>query len=299
MTYYKTTEGAGATGSISEFDTDWKQFAKENAQNYFSKGKLTKQIQLSFKSQWEIYESLIKKYGIINGRSLEPGSGRGSISLYFANAGYKATLLDTSQDALNIAKEIFSANNLTADYICGDVLAMPFPPNTFDVIVSVGLLEHFKDYEKCVSEQIKVLKPGGLFIANIVPGKWSVQRLAGPGILLFKIVYKLWSFVFMKSNIKKEKSKLYRTDYVSDVYVEVLKRLGCVDIFHSGMFPVPVFSYSPEFPFSPNHYAVERMLVFFMRAVLAIRKLIWPNRHPWLCSEWWGQHVLVVARKPL
>jgi len=297
MTYHKVTEGVGAKGSVVEFDDSWKQFARETAQNYFTRGKVTKQIQLSFKSQWEIYQSFLKKYGLTNGKSLEPGSGRGSISLYFANAGYEATLLDTSQEVLNVAQEIFEANKLAANFVCGNALQMPFATDTFDVIVHVGLLEHFVDYEKCLAEQIRVLKPGGLLLANIVPGKWSVQRLARPGIFLFRIIHKIWSHIFSRNQVQKEKNPLYRTEHGSDVYISVLKKMGCVDIFSSGMFPVPVFSYSPEFPFSPNHPVVERTLVFFMRLFLGIRKFIWPHRHPWLCSEWWGQHVLVVARK--
>ena len=298
MTYYKSTDGVGVTGSVTEFDDSWKQFVRETAQNYFTGGKVVKQIQQSFKNQWSLYELFMKKAGITGGKVLEAGSGRGSISLYFANAGFDATLLDTSQEVLNVAKEIFAANELKATYVCGDALKMPFVKNTFDVVISIGLLEHFEDYALGVSEQIRVLKPGGLFIANIVPGKWSVQRLYRPVNFIFKMAHRFWSFVRPSKEQKKVKSKLYRSDYGSAEYIEVLKKLGCEDIFHSGMFPVPSLSYSPGFPFSPNHPVVERTLVFLWSLVLWGRTLLWPGRSPWLCSEWWGQHILVVARKP-
>jgi len=296
MTYHKVTEGVSGSGSVAEFDTDWKEMGRSAAQNYFTRGPVTKQIQLSFKSQWEIYRDVMQSHGITGGKSLEPGSGRGSISLYFADAGFDVTLLDTSADALALAKEIFSANGLTASYVTADALKMPFPDNTFDAVVHVGLLEHFEEYEACLKEQVRVLRPGGVILADIVPGKWSVQRLARPGIFIFKLVERLYSRITGRPPAKK-KSKLYRTNYGSDVYGRALEKLGCTDIEHSGMFPVPVFSYSPDFPFSPNHPAVERVLVFFMKLILGIRRLIWPKRHPWLCSERWGQHILVTARK--
>ena len=114
-----------------------------------------------------------------------------------------------------------------------------------------------------------------------------------------KFVYWLLVKLNLNKRLNKEPKKpLYRNAYGSAVYVDVLKGLGADIEYQGGIFPVPSFSYSPEFPFTSLPPKIEKFLVWFWSGVLAIRKLLWPRRHPWLCSEIWGQSILVVARKP-
>lgn len=55
---------------------------------------------------------------------------------------------------------------------------MPFEDKTFDLVLSFGVLEHFKDIDKPIKEMVRVLKPGGVFFADIVPEKFSIHKLA-------------------------------------------------------------------------------------------------------------------------
>ena len=168
-------ENSYKKGSVKEFDDSWKEQIHETRQNYYTSGHPSNQIMMSFKNQWQVYKLFIGP--IMSGmKVLEPGSGRGSISCYFAANGFDCYLLDTSQEVLEVAKSIFNENNLKANYICDDALNMPFQASYFDVIVHCGLLEHFEDYQKALGEQYRVLAPGGIIIANIVPEKFSIQK---------------------------------------------------------------------------------------------------------------------------
>lgn len=294
----KNKKRPGAAGSVTEFDESWRIRTHEARQNYYTEGFPTNQIMMSFKNQWEVYSSFLgtETAGM---KSLEPGSGRGSISCYFAAAGFDTYLLDASAEILEVAKNIFEENNLSAHYVCADALKMPFPDDYFDVAVHCGLLEHFKDYESAIREQLRVLKPGGVIIANIVPDKWSVQRAFGFVNWSLCFVHRLLSRAGLAAGKKKSpKQELYRSDHLSGRYVEVFEKLGAVIEYRGGIFPVPSFSYSPEFPFTLMPRLIEKFLVRLWYFVLGIRKLLWPGRHPWICSEKWGQHILVVARKP-
>ena len=52
---------------------------------------------------------------------------------------------------------------------------------TFDVVVSFGVLEHFKDTAACIAAFLKFLKPSGLLITNI-------PNLCGMNGLLQKLI---------------------------------------------------------------------------------------------------------------
>lgn len=68
-----------------------------------------------------------------------------------------------------------------AHFVFGDATRLPFPDASFDLVLSGGLLEHFRDPAPVLSEMARVLKPGGLFYADIVPRKVSLYRWAERG----------------------------------------------------------------------------------------------------------------------
>ena len=62
--------------------------------------------------------------------------------------------------------------------MCGDAFHIPLKDNTADLIVSGGVLEHFNENEinDVVREMVRVLKPDGVFYADIAPKKFSLLR---------------------------------------------------------------------------------------------------------------------------
>jgi SAM-dependent methyltransferase len=71
--------------------------------------------------------------------------------------------------AYNLARWIYIRKlGLTAEtaagqtLVCGDVGALPFSDNTFDLVTSVAAFEHFLDVPSVVTEISRVLRPGGL-----------------------------------------------------------------------------------------------------------------------------------------
>ena len=124
--------------------------------------------------QWkEIFDSLAPESKI-----LECGCGSANVSRYMARYGYKSTVLDYALSGIELAKTRFLQSNLKADFVLGDINKLPFEDNSFDIIFSGGVLEYFKNYETPISEMIRVLRPGGVFAANMVPKKFSIQTIA-------------------------------------------------------------------------------------------------------------------------
>lgn len=56
-----------------------------------------------------------------------------------------------------------------------DALKIPFSDNSFDVVISFGLLEHFQKPSELIFEKKRVLKENGLFIV-LVPNFLSIVR---------------------------------------------------------------------------------------------------------------------------
>ncbi len=279
------------TGSAEQFEANWKT-RKESFYNHWTPATPSNQIQFAFRQHWDVFSSIIGKDK--KGKCLEVGCGRGSISSYFADAGWDTTLLDWSPAALEIAKKIFKTNRHQGFFVAGDTNYLPFKNEQFDVVVSIGLLEHFDNVCHPVQEHWRVLKPGGWFLGYIVPEKTdNVQRYFN----WINVILKFIADVISKQRKKTvAKEQIFRNDYTSETYLNCLKAYDPEKIFVSGIYSVPMISHSPEFPFSLLPDTIEKILVKIFKIVVWMRTLS-TGKHGWLCSEKMGQAFLIAAKK--
>ncbi len=134
-------------GDARSFEKNWQQ-RQEAYYTHWTPAEPINQIQLAFRNHWSLFNQLMARAHFSQGkRVLEVGCGRGSLSCYFSNAGYRCTLLDVSQSVINIAKNIFELNNLKAAFEVGDANCLPFEAKSLDIVFSIGLLEHFENIE--------------------------------------------------------------------------------------------------------------------------------------------------------
>lgn len=77
------------------------------------------------------------------------------------------TGLDFDIGHIDYAKKKAKELNLQCNFVAGDATQLPFEDNTFDVCCSHTVI-NFCDPEKFVSEQHRVLKPGGKMIVMVV-----------------------------------------------------------------------------------------------------------------------------------
>lgn len=281
--------------AVKAFDENWRRLEEDN-RYYFKRGTPGNQIEFAFQNHWRVFRNVLGK--VLSGRVLEVGCGRGSISAFFADAGFETHLLDSSEKALRIARLNFGVDHLKGEYICGDAVDLPYRANTFDVVVSIGLLEHFSDVGKPVSEQMRVLKPGGVFLGYVVPErKRSVQILAVPLNAVLHACHRIWSWTSKNGihNRHVAKAPLYRNNYGSADYLDLLRGGEAESCGSFGMFPLPLISHSPGFPFSLMAPNLERSLVRFWKLALRLRR--GKSSDPWVCPESWGLAFLVWAKK--
>ena len=115
---------ADPLGDGSSFDQNWRTMQEANYLHW-TRGEPANQIQLAFRHHWLTFQKLLGQ-GFTGKRSLEVGCGRGSLSAYFADAGWDCTLLDLSPAVLEVAENAFSANGLKARFDVGDCLSLPY-----------------------------------------------------------------------------------------------------------------------------------------------------------------------------
>jgi SAM-dependent methyltransferase len=102
-------------------------------------------------------------------RLLEVGAGTGQDSSFFASQGLSVVATDLSPAMVSYCR----AKGLDARVV--DVLALDFPPASFDAVYSVNCLLHVPnvDLPRALSTIASVLRPGGLFYLGLWGGESS------------------------------------------------------------------------------------------------------------------------------
>jgi ubiquinone/menaquinone biosynthesis C-methylase UbiE len=252
------------------------------------------QIQLAFRQHWKLFQEIISEEPPKGKKCIELGAGRGTISMYFADAGWDCTILDVSDAVLEHSRQVFQKHGLSAKLVVADAMHTGLPDDFYDVCVSIGLLEHLPDLKAALQEQVRLLSAGGILLAYVVPHReCGVQKGWQWLNDILRIYYELATRPAPKS---LEKPEIYRSDARTCDYVQLLEEMPICDVKASGVYPLPMLSPSIHFPFTLNSPEVEQRLVEHFRELLDQRAKA-TGRNPWLCPEEYGQAFLVWGRK--
>jgi SAM-dependent methyltransferase len=97
-------------------------------------------------------------------RVLEIGCGIGTDLVRFARGGAKVAGVDLSETAVRLAHQNLGLHGLRGAVAVADGTALPFGPDTQDVVYAHGVLQYAPDPRRIVEESLRVLKPGGTAI---------------------------------------------------------------------------------------------------------------------------------------
>jgi ubiquinone/menaquinone biosynthesis C-methylase UbiE len=102
-------------------------------------------------------------------RVLDLGCGNGRHAMYFARQGFKAAGIDVSEQAIEWAKDWARRENLEIGFRVGNIENLPFADESFDVVVSHGVLDHvpMETAKRAATEVKRVLRSHGLFYCDL------------------------------------------------------------------------------------------------------------------------------------
>ncbi len=138
--------------------------------------KLHKQHQSVQGSHWwfrvkdNVLKDLVRKYLKPEDSVLDFGCNYGHSVKFLQSLGFAAEGVDVSDEAINYGRSLGIKNiHLDKDKV--------FPPNHFDAVICLDVLEHIGDDKQALGSLKKVLKPGG-YVFIMVPAfmfMWGVQ----------------------------------------------------------------------------------------------------------------------------
>ena len=120
---------------------------------------------------------------VLAGRSvldlLDAGCGTGFLSLELASRGHQVTGVDFAPEMLTQARRKAAERHAAIRFEEADAEQLPFPPGSFDLIVSRHVLWTLPHPEAAIDEWIRVLRPGGrlaVIDGQFDPGFLTHQR---------------------------------------------------------------------------------------------------------------------------
>lgn len=149
------------------------ELEKSKTQNFYDRIADVHNLALKINGYRQSVEKYLKSLDLEideNSLVLDAGSGTGIVTLGFQSAGFrprKTVALDLSFNSLKVARDEFKKDKKTdAGNIApvqANVLSLPFADETFDLILSCGVLEYVP-LDDGLKEMARVLKTGARLV---------------------------------------------------------------------------------------------------------------------------------------
>lgn len=109
---------------------------------------------------------------------LDIGCSWGRWTIAAARKGYHAVGIDPDLGTVLAGRSLADKLGVTAQFVVGDARRLPFPGDTFDVVFSYSVLQHFSKevVRTALQETARVMKPGAFCLIQM-PNKFGMRSL--------------------------------------------------------------------------------------------------------------------------
>ena len=181
---------------------------------------------------------------------LEAGCGTGQMSIILSRYARQIYGIDLSKGSLIEAKQFIDSNDIKSVHLFRmNIFKLFFKENTFDVIISNGVLHHTYNPKLAFSKLVRVLKPGGIIIIGLYHRYGRIiQKIRQSLIKNFGDSFKFLDKRFREKISDKKKYAWFLDQYknpseTTHTYLEVLNWFKDENIEFLSSIP---FDFNPE-----------------------------------------------------
>lgn len=200
-----------------------------------------------YSNQERIVGEIVRARRLTGERVLEVGAGTGRDTVALVERGATGYVLDYTLEALRLTRRAAQESGATVHLVCADAFAMPFREGSFDVVFHQGLLEHFRDAQPIVSENARVLRPGGTLVAD-VPQRYHAWTVLKSVLIALDRWFAGWETQFspreLERMVEKERLTVRRT-YGEFMVPGLAYRAIRVTLARAGITALPLYPRGP------------------------------------------------------
>jgi cyclopropane fatty-acyl-phospholipid synthase-like methyltransferase len=171
-----------------------------------------------------------------NGRRtlIEIGCAPGRwLSYFYKQFGYLVTGLDYAPNAIEITKRNLALLNIEAEVINQEFIAYRNNMMRFDVVFSMGFIEHFINTNDVLARMVELLSPDSGYIVTIIPNLLGLGGLISktfrPRVFYGHVPISLSGLI---SSHEESGVKTLFADYVGGYYIDPLLEKNTFSVQH-------------------------------------------------------------------
>jgi ubiquinone/menaquinone biosynthesis C-methylase UbiE len=145
---------------------------------YYARESLSDATLTRFGSTRDAIMRVRRRYGLrCDGLAVaDIGCGAGAQCMIWARDGHRVSGVDINADLVAIARSRVAEAKLDVTLQAASAVALPWADASMDVVLLPEVLEHVADWRSCLSEAVRVLKPGCLLYLSTTNRLCPIQQ---------------------------------------------------------------------------------------------------------------------------
>jgi 2-polyprenyl-6-hydroxyphenyl methylase/3-demethylubiquinone-9 3-methyltransferase len=157
----------------------WDHTSHERFYDYYAKASQSAEAVQRFRS----IQDCVLRIWVEEGKDVEQplevadiGCGAGAQSMIWAERGHHVHGLDVNEPLLQLARERARRAGFTIDFQVGSAVKLPWADGSMDICLLLELLEHVAEWQACLNEAVRILRPGGILFLTTSNKLCPVQQ---------------------------------------------------------------------------------------------------------------------------
>lgn len=156
---------------------EWDTSSHEDFYKYYERQSLTPETLQRFQLVRDmLLRVMARQVGSAPLDVLDIGCNAGTQARFWVECGHRYWGIDINEPLVQLARRRAAEQHIDARFDVGTATSIPSADATVDVCLMPELLEHVADWQSCVNEAVRVLRPGGLLYISTSNWLCPVQQ---------------------------------------------------------------------------------------------------------------------------